>query len=161
VLFDTLIEKHPVSELIGVLAHEVGHFKKGHVPKMTIFSFAISLGAFYVLNAVIHSETLFTSFGIAYSGPGALEWGFAFWITSLLLSPLGRAVSILTHWISRVHEFEADRFSAETTGDPSALIAALKRLSGENLGHLTPHPFKVFLDYTHPPVYERIQRLKR
>jgi STE24 endopeptidase len=77
-----------------------------------------------------------------------------------LYSPISRLLSLLAHAISRKAEFEADRYSVETYGKPESLITALKKLSIDNLSDLKPHPLKVFFDYTHPPVLERIRVLQ-
>ena len=82
-------------------------------------------------------------------------------LISLVYGPLSRPVSLLSMYLSRKHEFEADAFAARTTGRPEEMVAALKKLSADNLSNLTPHPIKVLLDYTHPPVLQRIRRLKQ
>ncbi|MEM6915808.1 MAG: M48 family metalloprotease, partial [Verrucomicrobiota bacterium] len=77
----------------------------------------------------------------------------------ILMSPLNDVLSIGSHWLSRKHEFEADAYAARVTGNPDAMAEALRKLSKDNLSNLTPHPFYVFLNYTHPPVPERIEAL--
>jgi STE24 endopeptidase len=79
----------------------------------------------------------------------------------LLYTPVSQLLAIGTQYISRRHEFEADAFAARTTGHPEMLVQALQRLSEENLSNLTPHPLKVWLEYSHPPVTERIRALLR
>ncbi len=79
---------------------------------------------------------------------------------SLFFSPITRFFSVFTHYLSRKYEFEADAFSLKTYAEPETLIRALKRLSVDNLSNITPHRFKVLLDYTHPPVLERIRAIR-
>ena len=156
VLFDTLVQRHPVPELLGVLAHEVGHFKRGHIWKQILLSFAVFLVMFWILARAMGSESLAAAFGFPALSLHAGLLG-ALWLTG----PLSLIVSTLFQFLSRKYEFEADAFARETTGNPVALAEALKRLSVENLSNLTPHPWKVFLDYSHPPVTARVRALRR
>jgi STE24 endopeptidase len=154
-LFDTLIEKHTVSELVAVLAHEIGHCQRGHIKKSLALSLANTLLMFWVLSLFISQPGLHAAFGLD-STPlyaGIIFFGFLYTPISLILGIAGNV-------LSRKHEFEADAFAAETTGKPEALIEALKKLSVDNLSNLTPHPLKVFLHYSHPPVLERIKALR-
>ncbi len=151
VLFDTLIAQHTVAELVAVLAHEMGHFKKKHILGMLAFG-VLQMGlVFYLLSFFISYPGLFAAFHMEQPSVYA---GLIFF--SLLYAPIDFFVSLLTQMISRHNEYEADRFAAETTGDPASLAAALKKLSVGNLSNLHPHPFYVFLHYSHPPVLERI-----
>lgn len=154
-LFDTLIEKHTVPELIGVLAHEIGHCKRGHIKKSIVISLASSLLMFFILSLFISKQGLYAAFGIEGTPlyAGLIFFGFLYAPISMLLG-IGNSI------LSRKHEFEADAFAAETTKEPVALIDALKKLSVDNLSNLTPHPLKVFLQYSHPPVLERIKALR-
>ena len=155
-LFDTLIEKQSVRELVAVLAHEIGHCKRGHITKSIIISLASSLLMFFILSLFITQPGLYSAFGIE-STPlyaGLLFFGF-------LYSPINMILSLFNNILSRKHEFEADAFAAETTGKPTDLIDALKKLSVDSLSNLTPHPLKVFLEYSHPPVIERIKALRK
>lgn len=154
-LFDTLIEKHTVPELIGILAHEIGHCKLGHIKKGIAVSLASSLLMFFILSLFITKQGMYTAFGIDGI---PLYAGFIFF--GFLYTPIHNALSLLGNIMSRKHEYEADAFAAETTGEPAALIDALKKLSVDNLSNLTPHPLKVFLEYSHPPVLERIKSLR-
>jgi STE24 endopeptidase len=154
-LFDTLIERHPVSELVAVLAHEVGHYKRGHVPKMTAL-------------AVLHFGILFYLLSIALTEPGlhqaffverpSVAAGLVFF--SLLYTPIELVLAVALNALSRRHEYQADRFAAETTGDSASMIGALKRLAIDNLSNLTPHPMVVALEASHPPVVRRIRALE-
>jgi STE24 endopeptidase len=154
-LFDTLIEKHSVPELVAVLAHEVGHCKLGHIRKSIAISLASSLLMFFVLSQFISRPGLYSAFGIDDTPlyAGLIFFGF-------LYTPISMLLGIVGNIRSRKHEFEADAFAANATHAPEAMIKALKTLSVDNLGNLTPHPLKVFLDYSHPPILERIKALR-
>ncbi|QHI70420.1 M48 family metallopeptidase [Tichowtungia aerotolerans] len=154
-LFDTLIENHSVGELVGVLAHEIGHCKRGHIKKSILISLISSLLMFFILSLFISKQGLYSAFGLENTPlyAGLIFFGF-------LYAPISMILSLLGNILSRKHEFEADAFAAETTKKPGDLIAALKKLSVDNLSNLTPHPLKVFLEYSHPPVLERIKALK-
>lgn len=155
-LFDTLIEKQTVPELVAVLAHEIGHCKKGHIKKSIVISLATSLLMFFILSLFIAKPELHAAFQIDGTPlyAGLIFFGF-------LYAPISMVLGIANSILSRKHEFEADAFAAETTGKPTDLISALKKLSVDSLSNLTPHPLKVFLEYSHPPVLERIKALRK
>jgi STE24 endopeptidase len=155
VLFDTLIEKHSRDELVAVLAHEIGHFKRKHIQKMILLSIVTTGVMFYVLGLFLNNPSLFAAFGMNHLSVYASLVFIAF-----LFSPVMRFLSVFTHLLSRKHEFEADAYAVETYGKPDELISALKKLSIDNMSNLTPHPLKVLLDYTHPPILQRIQALR-
>lgn len=154
-LFDTLIENHKVPELVAVLAHEVGHFKKKHIPKNMVISFLHTGVMLFLLSLFIRMPGLHEAF---FMQEISVYAGLVFF--GLLYAPIEMVLSVVMQVVSRKHEFEADRFAAETTGDPGSMIAVLKKLSADNLSNLTPHPFHVFLNYSHPPVAERIRALR-
>ncbi len=154
-LFDTLIEKHAVPELTAVLAHEIGHYKKKHVVLGVVMSMAHMAVMFYLLSVFISHPDLFAAF---YMQDISLYAGMLFF--GLLFSPVELLLSPFMSMLSRRHEFQADRFAAETSGLGDALSQALKKMSRDNLSHLTPHPFYVFLYYSHPPVLQRMERLR-
>jgi STE24 endopeptidase len=155
-LYDTLIENHTTEELISVLAHEIGHCKRGHIKKSIVISLLSSLLMFFILSLFISKEGLYQAFGISGTPlyAGLIFFGF-------LYAPISMLLGLLGNMMSRKHEFEADAFAAETTRAPGNMIAALKKLSVDNLSNLTPHPLKVFLEYSHPPVLERIKALRK
>ena len=154
VFFDTLVEKLSEDEIIAVLAHEMGHFKKNHIWKMMGAS-AFQTGLmFFLLSFFIKNPGVFEAFGMESLSIYASLVFFAF-----IYSPLNTLLSILFNYFSRVHEFEADRYAAQSTGRPEMLIQGLKKLSRENLSNLTPHPLMVFFSYSHPPVLDRIRTL--
>jgi STE24 endopeptidase len=154
-LFDTLVAKHTVPELVGVLAHEIGHYKKKHIVQGIVISILHMGLLFFLLSVFIGNRGLFDAFFMEHISVSA---GLVFF--GLLYTPLEFIISILLHIISRAHEFEADRFAAEATHQPQSMIDALKKLSVDNLSHLTPHPFYIFLNYSHPPVLERIRAIR-
>lgn len=154
-LFDTLIERSPVDELVAVLAHEVGHYKKRHVLIGTMAS-ALETGLFLGLFSVfLQQQGLFTAFGVDTAG---IWTGVIF--VSVLLQPMELLLSIGGAALSRRHERQADRFALATTGRGDLLASGLKRLSKDNLSNLTPHPFYVFVEYSHPPTLERVKALE-
>lgn len=154
-LFDTLIENHSTDELVGVLAHEIGHCKRGHINTGIIISMASSLLMFYILSLFITQTGLYAAFGIEGTPLYAGIFFFGF-----LYAPISMILGLIGNVLSRKHEFEADAYAAETTQAPSHLVDALKKLSVDNLSNLSPHPLKVFLEYSHPPVIERIKALR-
>ncbi len=156
VLFDTLIEKHAVDELVSVLGHEIGHYKKKHIPKSMLISIATTGLMFFILSLFINNPGLFAAFQMEKTSIYASLFFFAF-----LYVPISMIFSILTNVLSRKHEYEADAYVVSTYRRPEAMITALKKLSVDNLSNLTPHPLKVFLQYSHPPILERIQAIRR
>ena len=155
VLFDVLIQRHTVEELTAIIAHEMGHYKLKHILKTLVRYLLLSGFVFYLLSIFIGNEELFAAFGMKHTSTYAGLFLFGF-----LYAPIGMVTGIIDKAISRKHEFEADRYAAESYGHVDALITALKKLSIDNLSNLTPHPLKVMLEYSHPPVLERIKALK-
>ncbi|MFH1504804.1 MAG: M48 family metallopeptidase [Candidatus Omnitrophota bacterium] len=154
VLFDTLIKKHSVAELVSVLAHEIGHYKKKHILKSLIISVLTTGLMFFILSFFIANPGIFSAFKMQEISIYAGLFFFSF-----LYSPINMLFSVIANVISRKHEYEADSFAITTRKDSSAFISALKKLSVDNLSNLTPHPLKVFLSYSHPPVLKRIKAL--
>jgi STE24 endopeptidase len=155
-LFDTLISNHSVGELVSVLAHEVGHFKKKHILKNMIISILHMGLVFYLLSLFLSQEGLFEAFYMTHMSVYA---GLIFF--SMLYTPIEMILSIAMQISSRKNEYEADRFATETTENAENMINALKKLSRDNLSNLTPHPVYVFLNYSHPPVLKRIEAIKK
>ena len=155
VLFDTLVKQHSTEELVAILAHEIGHYKKKHILKGVLLSVGQMGILFFLLSKFLNNPELFAAFKMDHT---SIYASFVFF--SLLYSPVSFVLSIIQNRISRIHEYEADEFSSTTVGDPEALISGLKRLSVNNLGNLTPHQFSVFLNYSHPTVLQRIERLR-
>ena len=157
VLFDTLMDNHTNEEILAILAHEVGHYKKKHILKSMALSIIHSGIMLYVLNLFIKMPDLHRAFGMTANEP-SIYAGLIFF--ALLYAPIELVLAIIFNFISRKHEFEADEFSALTLRNTSHLILGLKNLTVKNLGNLTPHPFSVFLSYSHPPVLDRIHALE-
>jgi STE24 endopeptidase len=156
VFFDTLLEKIDADEIVAVLAHEMGHFKKRHIWKMMGATVAQAGLMFYLLSLFLNNPGLFRAFGMDHISIYASLFFFGF-----IYSPLSTLISIVFNKMSRSHEFEADRYAAETTGQADRLISCLKKLSLANLSNLTPHPALVVYSYSHPPILQRIAALRR
>ena len=155
-LFDTLVRDYGVGELVAVVAHEVGHYKKGHVTQGLALQIGYLGALFFILSLVLRQEGLFEAF---YMSEMSIYAGLVFF--GLLFTPVELLLSLLVNAVSRKNEFQADAFAAGTTGSGGPLIAALKKLSADSLTNLTPHPLHVFLHYSHPPVLQRIEALRR
>ena len=155
VLFDTLIKNHSVDELVSVLAHEMGHYKKKHILKMMILSVFANGLMFFILSFFINNPEIFAAFKMEHLSIHASLLFFSFFYT-----PINMVLSLGMSFLSRKHEYEADIHAASTYKKPEAFILALKKLSVDNLSNLTPHPLKVFISYSHPPVLDRIKALK-
>ena len=153
-LFDTLLAALDPRAVVAVVAHEVGHWKLGHVPRGMALGI-LQLGAlFFVLRLILERPALFAAFGIDQPSPWA-----AIALFGLLLAPVELALSVALHAWSRRHERQADRFAVDTTGDGPALARGLERLAADSLSNPTPHPLTVWLEYSHPPVCERVRTL--
>ncbi len=155
VLFDTLIEQHTTDELLSVLAHEMGHYKKRHILKGMVLSILEAGFMFYLLSIFISYEGLFQAF---YVENVSVYAGLVFF--GMLYAPITFFLGLGTLAISRKNEYESDRFAVKTTGLRESMISALKKLSVNNLSNPVPHPFYVFLHYSHPPVLERIKAIE-
>lgn len=154
-LFDTLVETLQPDEVVAVVAHEVGHYKRRHVLQGTVLGI-VHLGAmFFLLSVVLARRPIFEAFFVDEPSvwAGLVLFG-------LLAAPVELVLSVLLHAWSRRNEYAADRFAVETTGAGERLATALKRLSADSLSHLTPHPLYVALHYSHPPLLARIQALR-
>jgi len=153
-LYDTLIDNHEEDELVAVLAHEIGHYKKKHIIKNMAISIAQTGIMFFLLSIFLNAEGLYDAFFMEQMSVYA---GLIFF--GMLYAPIDMIVSVFMQILSRKYEFEADEF-ASTTFKQEPMIEALKKLSKDNLSNLTPHPFYVFLNYSHPPVLERIKSIR-
>ncbi|WP_419663409.1 peptidase M48, Ste24p [Desulfosarcina variabilis str. Montpellier] len=156
VLFDTLIENHTTDELVAVLAHEMGHYQLRHIIKMMLISILQTGLLFYLMSLIIHTPALFKAF---YVEQPSIHAGLIFF--SMLYAPIDFFIGLIVQNISRAHEYAADHFAVTTTGHRKPMISALKKLSVHNLSNLTPHPFYVFLNYSHPPVLNRIAAIEK
>jgi STE24 endopeptidase len=155
VLFDTLIAQMSEDEVLAVLAHEVGHWKKRHVLKRIVLTEAIACGGLFVAFHLLSWEGLADMVGLSHASFYAqvVVLGFLASIASFPLTPL-------FSYLSRRDEREADRFATELTGRPEAMASALVKLSRENLANLHPHPIYAKFYYSHPPIVERIRKLR-
>jgi STE24 endopeptidase len=155
VLFDTLIQQLREEELEAVLAHEIGHYKKRHIPKMLAGSAAGLLAAFFAIAQLAKQEWFYRAFGFE---PGSIVPAL------LLFSLLSGAVTFwfapLFNLLSRKFEYEADAYAAETMREAESLVGALRKLTEKNLSNLTPHPIYSGFYYSHPTLLERERALK-
>ena len=155
-LFDTLLEKHSNDEMVAILAHEVGHYKKHHIKVGILISILHTGLLFWLLSIFINNPGLFEAFQMKEI---SVYGGLTFFM--ILYSPVELVLSVIMNSVSRRNEFQADAYSAKTTEKSEHLISGLKNLSVSNLGNLTPHSLSVLLDHSHPPVLERITALKK
>jgi len=155
VLFDTLMEMMAQSEILAVLAHEAGHWKKKHVLKRIVVFEFISLAGAYLSFLVLRSNVLSDMFSLQGGAFFAelVILGFIFGIAAFPFTPL-------LSFFSRRHEDEADRFAIEWTGDPGSLATSLIKLSKDNLSNLHPHPLYAKFYYSHPPIVQRIRKIR-
>jgi STE24 endopeptidase len=156
VFFDTLMDKLTNSEIVAVLAHEMGHYKLKHILSMMLLSILQMGIMFFILSLFLGNQGLFAAFGMEQLSvyAGLVFFGF-------LYAPISTLISIGFNAFSRRNEYQADRFAAETGGNGEALISGLKKLSVNNLANLTPHPLNVWLNHSHPPVLARITALRQ
>lgn len=155
VLFDTLIQEHPPEEIVAILAHEVGHYSKGHIIKFLLLSILNTGAKLFFLSLLINNPMLFDAFAMTHTSVYASLIFFA-----ILYAPIDMILSVSVSAISRQYEYQADEFAALTGPGPKPMIASLKTLALENLSNLTPHPWKVAISYSHPPVIDRISALE-
>jgi STE24 endopeptidase len=154
VLYDTLLKQMERREVLAILAHEAGHWKKGHIWKRLVLTECSALGLLYGVYLVIGWGGLPGLFGLT-QGSYAAQVVMVSFLISIAAFPL----TPLSSWLSRRHEWEADRFATELCGMPDALGSALVKLSRENLANLHPHPVYAWFYYSHPPVVARLARL--
>lgn len=154
VLYDTLIESLSTDELYGVLAHEIGHWKKGHIKKRMLLTFLTMPLIFFIVSLAINFEPLFAIFNMN----SGTSYGILVLI-SLVSSSFTFFITPFTNHLSRKDEFEADSFARDIIGDGESLKSALLTLSKENLSNLTPHKGYSTYYYSHPPVSERVKKL--
>jgi STE24 endopeptidase len=153
VLYDTLIQNHSNDELVAVLAHEVGHFKKKHIVWSYVLSVVQIVFTLYILSLMIFNESV--SFAL---GGSQLAIHLNLLAFGILFSPISGITGLLMNLLSRKNEFEADAYARETFGG-EALGRALKKLSVDNLSDLYPHPWYVFFHYSHPPLLTRLRAI--
>ncbi len=156
ILYDTLLEKMNHDEILSVLAHEAGHWKKKHVLKMIIVLELISLVGIYISFRILQTDLLAALFQIKQG---------TFFAKVVILGFIGGIISLpfipLSNYVSRRFEREADRFACELTGNSESMASALIKLSKDNLSNLHPHPFYAAFYYSHPPIVQRIKDIKK
>ena len=154
VLYDTLQKELSEEEIVAVLAHEIGHYKKKHVLLMLLFSVILTGLMLFLFSLVINSPKLSQAIG---SETTSFHLGLI--VFGILYSPLSLLIGLFTNYISRRNEFTADRFVKENY-KPDSLSEALKKLSVKNLSNMMPHPTYVFFHYSHPPLLSRLENLE-
>ena len=154
VLFDTLMKEFTNDEIVAVLAHEIGHYRKKHVIKGLISSVVLSGFMLFLFSLVADSPVISGAMGAESSSfhMGLIVFG-------ILYSPLSLIIGLISNYISRRNEYEADRFVKENH-KAEVLAGALKKLSVKNLSNMLPHPAYVFFHYSHPPLLERLEKLE-
>jgi len=153
-LFDTLIKDLEEEEIVAVLAHEVGHYKRNHIVINLVASILNAGITLFLLSLFVNNPEVSMAIGVSQPSFHAALVGFG-----MLYSPVSELTGLLLNYLSRKFEFEADDFAKETF-DGQPLISSLKKLSRNSLSNLTPHPAYVFVHYSHPPLKDRIQQLK-
>ncbi|MBN2688395.1 MAG: M48 family metallopeptidase [Deltaproteobacteria bacterium] len=156
VLYDTLLASHTSDEVLSVLAHEIGHWKKKHILKQLVIIEMFSLFLFYGTYLLIDWPVMYRTFGVDQNIPYV-----GIFILSALFKPVSFFFTPLMSGISRAFEVEADRYSRRLMGSTRSLVNALKRLAKDNLANLHPHPLYVWFYYSHPPLVSRIAELRK
>ena len=154
-LYDTLINDLDEEEIVAVLAHEVGHYKKKHIIFNLIASLALTGVTLFVLSLFINNPAVSIAIGVSQPSFHAALIGFA-----ILYSPISEITGLIMNHFSRKFEYQADDYAKDTYA-ALPLITSLKKLSKNSLSNLTPHPAFVFMHYSHPTLLDRIQNLKR
>jgi len=155
VLFDTLLNTLSHDEILGVLAHELGHFKRRHIVKSYLTGQLILLVGFYLTYLMMNWQPLYEAFNVKASQ----SYGLLL-IVGIFWQRLGFFVKPLSMMLSRRFERQADDFAVSLSGSPGPLISALKKMAEHNLSNLFPHPLYVWAHYSHPPMVERISRME-
>ncbi len=156
VLYDTLIKQMSHAEIVAVLAHEIGHWKKGHIWKRLLWAELMALAGSWLSFKLLLWPGLPGMLGLSADISLPAKMVVLGFVASLALFPLAP----FSAWRSRCHEREADRYATDLTGKPEDLASALVKMSAENLSNLFPHPYYANFYYSHPPVVERVQMLR-
>ncbi len=154
VLFDTLLKEFSDEEIVAVLGHEIGHYKKKHVLRGLILSVILTGLMLFLFSVIVDSPLLSRALGAEMP-----SFHLGLIVFGILYSPLSLMIGLATNYLSRKNEFEADRFVRENY-DPRYLAEALKKLSVKNLSNMMPHPAYVFFHYSHPPLLSRLAKLE-
>ena len=153
-LFDTLLATLAPDEVLAVVAHELGHYKRRHVQWGLAIAVAHAGVLLFVLSLVMEEPALFAAFAIDQPSVHA---GFV--VFAILMTPIELPLSLAVNALSRRHEYAADRFAVDAIGNGRDLARGLRRLAADTLANLTPHPWYVALHHSHPPVVERVRVL--
>ncbi len=153
-LYDTLINDLEEDEIVAVLAHEVGHYKKHHIIFNLVTSILLTGFTLFLLSLFINNPEVSLAIGVYKPSFHAALIGFG-----MLYSPISEITGLVMNYLSRKFEYQADDFAKETFS-ASPLITSLKKLSKNSLSNLTPHPAYTFMHYSHPPLKDRIRNLK-
>jgi STE24 endopeptidase len=156
VLYDTLLEAHSRNEILAVLAHEIGHLKLGHIKKQILLVTVASFILFFIISKALGWELLYKSFGFT-----SMPQYVGIFLLALLLEPVGFFLMPISMALSRRNERQADNYVHKLFKDLGPLIKALKKMASDNLSNLRPHPLYVIFHYSHPPITERVNRLKQ
>ena len=154
VLFDTLMKELTDEQIVAVLAHEIGHYKKKHVLQSLISSVILTGIMLFLFSLVVNNPMLSQAMGAESS-----SFHIGLIVFGILYSPLSLVIGLFSNYISRKNEFQADKFVREHY-KPEVLGVALKKLSVKNLSNMLPHPVYVFFHYSHPPLLKRLERLE-
>lgn len=154
-LFDTLLATLAPDEVLAVVAHEIGHYKRRHVQWGLAIAVAHTGVLLFLLSLVLQTPALFAAFGV--DGP-SVHAGLV--IFGIVMTPIDLPLSLALNALSRRHEYAADRFATDTVGTGRDLASGLRRLAADTLANLTPHPWYVALHHSHPPVVERVRVLE-
>jgi STE24 endopeptidase len=155
VLFDTLIEQMTIEQGLAVLAHEMGHYKMKHIQRMLMLQMILLFVGLYMVNLLLHWPALFNAFGLSPSNHAALV------LFSFIAGPATFYLGPLLNYLSRKHEYEADRFAAMNLRDGRPMTEALVNLTVKNLSNLNPHPWYSAYHYSHPSAAERISAIQQ
>ncbi len=155
VLYDTLMAQLAQDEVEAVLAHEIGHYKCGHIPQRLVTMAFMQLAAFAAIAWLANAPWFNAAFGLppGMLAPTFLLFGLLGGLATFWFSPIG-------NWVSRKHEYEADAFARKAMGGPAPLVSALRKMSQKNLSNLTPHPLYSTFHYSHPTLVERERALQ-
>lgn len=153
-LFDTIVDELEPDEVLSVVAHEMGHYKRGHIVRRIVLALAHQGAVLFLLSIFLEQAELYEAFFMTRTPiyAGLLFFG-------LLMTPVERLLALGINALHRRHELEADRYAVETTGDPGALASGLKKLAADHLANLTPHRLQVLLRHSHPPLHTRLKNL--
>jgi STE24 endopeptidase len=154
VLYDTLLKEFSEDEIVAVLAHEIGHYKKRHILLMMFSSIIITGIMLFLFSLIVDSPQLALALGAEHQ-----SFHLGLIVFGILYSPLSLLIGLASNFVSRKHEFAADRFAKDNYSS-EILAGALKKLSVKNLSNMLPHPVYVFFHYSHPPLLQRLEKLE-